>query len=259
MPVADRGIPEWQRWNDYGIGLLLKGKGELRQAAEAFRHVEDLNRYDGPLNLARVLQSEGRIDEAILAVGRAAKHDEPPAPPWTVAWLGGLLNRQQNRLADAEEGLRAALEMQTAETIRRGFDFSLDYVVRNQLASLLYDRARQVRLPPKPDAAEDPPEVINRYDEQKALQTQFLTSAVSELQKTLDVDNENATAHYLLQQIYDELGDTELAEKHRQLHDRYRPDDNAQGQAVRIAREQYPEAGKAAEAVVIYPLSVASE
>ena len=33
-------IVEWQRWNDYGIGLLRKGgksKGELRQAAEAFR------------------------------------------------------------------------------------------------------------------------------------------------------------------------------------------------------------------------------
>lgn len=81
VPVADRGIPEWQRWNDYGISLLLKGKGELRQAAEAFRHVEDLDRYDGPLKLARVLQSEGRIDEAILAVGRAAEHEEPPAPP----------------------------------------------------------------------------------------------------------------------------------------------------------------------------------
>ena len=259
VSAADRGIPEWQRWNDYGIGLLLKGKGELRQAAEAFRHVEELNRYDGPLNLARVLQSEGRIDEAILAVGRAAEHTEPPAPPWTVAWLGGMLNRQQNRLADAEEGLRAALEMRTEETIRRKFDFSLDYVVRNQLASLLYDRARQVRLPAKPDAAEDAPEVVARYGERKALQTQFLTTAVSELHKTLEVDSENATAHYLLQQIYDELGEAELAETHRELHDRYRPDDNAQGQAVRMAREQYPEAGKAAEAVVIYPLTAPSK
>src|SRR5262249_49443868 len=29
---APRDIPAWQRWNDYGIGLLLKGKAELRQA-----------------------------------------------------------------------------------------------------------------------------------------------------------------------------------------------------------------------------------
>ena len=36
-----RDIPVWQRWNDYGIGLLLKGKAELRQAAEAFTEVEN--------------------------------------------------------------------------------------------------------------------------------------------------------------------------------------------------------------------------
>jgi len=255
VAAEGRGIPEWQRWNDYGIGLLLKGKGELRQAADAFRRVEDLNRYDGPLNLARVLQSEGRIDEAILAVGRASKHTEPPAPPWTVAWLGGMLNRQQNRLADAEKGLRRALEMRTAETIRRKFDFSLDYVVRNQLASLLYDRARQVRLPAEPAGDGSSPEQVARYEERKRLQTQFLNTAVVELQRTLEVDSENATAHYLLQQIYHELGETLLSEKHEALHDRYRPDDNAQGQAVRLAREQYPEASKAAESVVIYPLT----
>ncbi|MGD2112987.1 MAG: multiheme c-type cytochrome, partial [Gammaproteobacteria bacterium] len=50
FPVAGRGtadttqvrdIPEWQRWNDYGIGLLRKGgPGQLRQAAEVFARVE---------------------------------------------------------------------------------------------------------------------------------------------------------------------------------------------------------------------------
>jgi tetratricopeptide (TPR) repeat protein len=259
VPAADRGIPEWQRWNDYGIGLFLKGKGELRQAAEAFRQVEELDRYDGPLNLARVLQAEGRIDEAILAVGRADAHEEPPAPPWTVAWLRGTLKRQQNRLAEAEEDLRFVLEKRTEEMRRRGFDFSLDYVVRNQLASLLYDRARQVRLPSKPDPDEDPPEEVARYEERKQLRDDFLTSAVTVLNRTLGIDSENATAHYLLQQIYDELGEEELSAKHEQLHDRYRPNDNAQGQAVRLAREKYPAAGKAAEAVVIYPLTVPAE
>ncbi|HVY68735.1 MAG TPA: multiheme c-type cytochrome, partial [Verrucomicrobiae bacterium] len=55
-PVAPQ-IPEWQRWNDYGIALLLEGdkgaeKGELIQAAGAFDRVEKLGRADGPLNLA---------------------------------------------------------------------------------------------------------------------------------------------------------------------------------------------------------------
>ena len=42
-------IPAWQRWNDYGIGLLIKGKAELRQAAEAF----DRSREAGPLTMVR--------------------------------------------------------------------------------------------------------------------------------------------------------------------------------------------------------------
>ena len=57
-------MPDWQRWNDYSIGLLLKGdkgseKGELVQAAQAFSEVEKLGRADGPLNLARVYFKEG--------------------------------------------------------------------------------------------------------------------------------------------------------------------------------------------------------
>ncbi len=68
-------IPAWQRWNDYGIGLLLEGqgkaKGELRQAAEAFAQVEKLNRFDGPLNLARVHYLDGsNLNDAVAALGR---------------------------------------------------------------------------------------------------------------------------------------------------------------------------------------------
>ena len=61
-------FPLWQRWNDYGIGLLLKGKAELRQAEAAFQEAEKLDRFDGPLNLARVYNTEGRLDEAVAAL-----------------------------------------------------------------------------------------------------------------------------------------------------------------------------------------------
>ena len=54
------------RWNDYGIALLLEGgdnaKGELRQAEEAFKQVESFQNANGPLNLARVYFSEGRLE-----------------------------------------------------------------------------------------------------------------------------------------------------------------------------------------------------
>src|SRR5882672_10149190 len=74
-------IPPWQRWNDYGIGLLLKGKAQFAQAVEAFGQVEKMNRFDGPLNLARVYYAEGRLDEAVDAIARAAKHSKPPDDP----------------------------------------------------------------------------------------------------------------------------------------------------------------------------------
>src|ERR1019366_1259200 len=50
-PVKNEPSPikeQWQRWNDYGIGLLIEGaekggqKGELKQAEEAFKKVAEL-------------------------------------------------------------------------------------------------------------------------------------------------------------------------------------------------------------------------
>ena len=60
LTIAALAIPEWQRWNDYGIGLLLKGdkgseKGELIQADARLRaRSRSSAAADGPLNLARV-------------------------------------------------------------------------------------------------------------------------------------------------------------------------------------------------------------
>ncbi len=72
--------PVWQRWNDYGIGLLLEGaslgsqKGELRQAEPVFRKVAELGVPDGDVNLARIYLREGRIPDARQALERASKH-----------------------------------------------------------------------------------------------------------------------------------------------------------------------------------------
>ncbi|TWT93237.1 tetratricopeptide repeat protein [Stieleria varia] len=233
-----REIPQWQRWNDYGIGLLLKGKAVLRQAEEAFLEVEKLDRYDGPLNLARVLNAEGRLDEAVVALQRADKYRETEGfPRWTWAWLSGVVNAQQGRLEQAEQNLKSVLEDNTEDMQKRGFDFSLDIEVINLLGRTQFDignvRQRQ-----------------KRYDEGQ----RYFQEAVSRFQRTLEIDPENVTAHHNLQLLYEKLGDQELAEKHRLLHLRYKPDDNAQGRAIRLAREKYPAADHAAEAVVKYPL-----
>jgi tetratricopeptide (TPR) repeat protein len=233
-------IPEWQRWNDYGIGLLLEGtdkgseKGQLLQAAEAFEQVEKLGRFDGPLNLARVYFKEGRLDDAVAALQRAAKFD-PPAPRWTVAWLNGLVNKQNGYLDKAITEFRSILEDRYEELDRRGFDFSLDYEVINELGQTLFERAK-----------------LERGDE--AEQKKWLHLAAERFKKTLSIDSENVTAHYNLALIYERLGDRELAAQHRKLHERYRPDDNARDRAVANARRRDAAADHAAQATVIYPL-----
>ncbi|MBW3598764.1 MAG: tetratricopeptide repeat protein [Planctomycetes bacterium] len=231
-------FPLWQRWNDYGIGLLLKGKAELRQAEAAFQEVEKLDRFDGPMNLARVYNIEGRLDEAVEALRRAdAYRDNPDFPRWTWAWLSGAVNRQQGRLEEAANNLRSVLEDRTPEMIARSFDFSLDYEVINLLGQTLFDLGRQRQ---RQNLDEDARE--------------FWLRAVERFEKTLTIDSENVSAHYNLALLYAELGDEAKADHHRRLHEKYKPDDNAQGRAVRLAREKYPAANHAAEAVVKYPL-----
>ncbi|MBI1348062.1 tetratricopeptide repeat protein [bacterium] len=235
-------IIEWQRWNDYGIGLLLEGqsqgsRGELRQAEEAFTHVEQLGRYDGALNLGRVYFNEGRLEDATAAVQRAAQFSDPPAPVWTMSWLSGMINQQQGRLDEAIENFRNVLTMKTEETVKRKFDFSLDYEVINQLGQALFARAKQLR-----------------GEDQSAQREDLLHDAVQQLQATLKIDPENVTAHYNLGLLYATLGDTEQAKTHQALHARYKPDDNARDSAIAAARKKYPAANFAAEALVIYPL-----
>jgi tetratricopeptide (TPR) repeat protein len=230
-------IDEWQRWNDYGIGLLLEGnqgseKGELIQAAEAFSQVEKLKHADGPLNLARVYFKEGRLNDAVDALQRAAKFD-PPAPRWTIAWLTGQVNKQNGYLDEAIKEYRSILEDMYPELEKRKFDFSLDYEVINELAQTIFERAKQ-----------------ERGDARKP----FLKEAAERFERTLQLDSENLTAHYNLALIYDQLGDAKKAEEHRKLHERYRPDDNARDRAIAIHRRNHPAADHAAQATVIYDL-----
>jgi tetratricopeptide (TPR) repeat protein len=236
-PNPASSVPAWERWNDYGIGLFLKGKAELRQAAEAFAEVEKLERYDGPLNQARVLHREGRIDEAVAAVKRAAAYRDPPPPTWTLGWLSGLLDREQGHLEEAERNLRGVLETTTSEMRERGFDFSLDIEVINLLGLTLFDRANQ-EIGPRRREARD----------------RFLREAVQQFERTLTIDSEDVTAHYNLQLIYGKLGEKDKQETHQRLHARYKPDDNARDRAYALARQRYPAANHAAEALVIYPL-----
>jgi tetratricopeptide (TPR) repeat protein len=230
----------WQRWNDYGIGLFLEGGGktEIKQAEHAFLEVERLGRFDGPLNLARVYEQEGRLDEATDALNRAAKFTDPPAPPWTIAYFAGRVDRQQGFLDKAIENYRSALYDDNAERRKRNFDFTRDYFVHDELGVTLLYRANQERGAERKDAREE-----------------FYRQAVAEFKLALRRDSEDVTAHYNLAQLYQLLGDEKGATEERALHARYKPDDNAQDRAVNLARQKSPAANRAAEKLVIYSLN----
>jgi len=240
-PVETVSFPTWQRWNDYGIGLLREGnsggnKGELRAATAAFEQVERLGHADGPLNLARVYYKEGRVEDAAAALRRAAAFDPQPAP-WTLAWFSALVEREQGHLDQAIDSLRALADTRFQSARERGFDFSRDYNMLNELGRTLFERARQER-----GAA------------RKAARSALLQKARSRFEQVLVLDPENVTAHYNLALVYTQLGQPEQADLHRRLHEKYRPDDQAIEQAVARHRRENPAANHAAEAVAIYDL-----
>ncbi len=174
-PIKD----EWQRWNDYGIGLLLEGttkggqKGELKQAEEVFLKVAELGKADGWVNLARVYQREGRIPEALSALEKAAAHKEPAAP-WVINWLTGQINASNNQLEEAVASFEAVLKTRIPE---RKFDFGLDFVVIDEMAAALYTMARPLPV---------------KSPERK----EWLKKAISAYRRTLAIDSEDVSAHY---------------------------------------------------------------
>jgi tetratricopeptide (TPR) repeat protein len=188
--------PAWQRWNDYGIGLLLEGpakggqKGELRQAEEVFRKVADLGPADGWVNLARVYQKEGRIPEALSALEKAAAHKEPPAP-WVINWLTGQINVGNAMFDEAIQNFESVLDTRVPE---RKIDLSLDYEVINSLAGALYTRSKQ-----------DPADSPERRD--------LLMKAIAAYRRTLAIDSEDVTAQYGLAQAYHDPAWAMAAEK----------------------------------------------
>ena len=225
-------VPAWERWNDFGIGLLAKpDRGALKQAEAAFRQVAELGRGEGDLNLARVLIREGRLDEAAQALRNAAAKG---AYAWSVAWFGAQVDVQNGEFDAAIDAFERLRDTGFNDARRRGFDFSRDYRLLNALASAQFERAKLATT--------------------DAEQTDWLNAAVESYQLALTEDPENAAAHYGLAQAYARLGDEDGERRHRGRHSRYRPDDNARDRTRAIARSRDAAANHAAEAVVVYDL-----
>ncbi len=70
-PKLDLQAKDWQRWNDYGIGLLLQG--DLKGAQAAFQKVTEIapDNPEGWVNIGRAAVQEGDMDVARTVLQKA--------------------------------------------------------------------------------------------------------------------------------------------------------------------------------------------
>ena len=234
--VEPMALKDWVRWNDYGIGLMRSAggmaKGQLRQAIDAFMHVEDLGMFYGPMNLGRAYLTEGRIDDAADALARAAEHPGEKHP-WSVDWYLAKVERERGALDGAITRLRRIRASRYPLAVQRGYDFGRDERVLVELATTLFERARR----DSEDAR------VGRLDEARTLCAQ-----------ALDMNPQSSSAWYALWRINEALGLQGPAEEAMGQFQLLRPDDNAGDVAILLARKASPIADHASEPIAIYDL-----
>ncbi|MBI3330117.1 MAG: tetratricopeptide repeat protein, partial [Nitrospinae bacterium] len=113
-----------ERWNDYGIGLLLQG--DLRGAEAAFQKVTEIEPtyVDGWVNIARARLQEGNIEGAQDVLKRALELD--PSLPKT-HFFSALGLKAEGNYEEALAHLRKAAA-----------SYPKDRVVRNQMGRILF-------------------------------------------------------------------------------------------------------------------------
>ena len=130
-------------------------------------------------------------------------------PIWTINWLKGTVNSQQGHLTDAIENYRSVLTDRSPLMIERGYDFSKDYRVINDLAKTIFEQSKRLR-----------------GESQKEERLRLREEARDYYRKTLELDSEDVAAHFGLSLIY-EARRKRTGRAARALHERYKPDDNA--------------------------------
>lgn len=100
-------VPLWERWNDYGVGLLDQGdtRGAVRAFGEAARLAPE--RPDGPRNQARAALRDGAVDRALAFLDEAEKR--APGDPQN-AFFWGQAREREGRLEDAARAYARVLE-----------------------------------------------------------------------------------------------------------------------------------------------------
>ncbi len=121
-PVIRRDL--WERWNDWGIGMLLQG--DLKGAEYAFTRVTEADPAyaDGWLNVARALIQEGETDAAKPFIAKALALDKGLG---RIHYFNGLIQKTDG---DYDAALTS---MKTTSAL-----YPRDRVVLNQMARIFF-------------------------------------------------------------------------------------------------------------------------
>ena len=194
-----------ERWNDYGIGLLLQG--DLRSAQTAFREVTKIDpKYlDGWVNLARCRIKEGDMQGAEAMLNRAFEIQKKLLPDnlhrAKVHYFYALVQESYGKYDIAIAHLQRAI-----------LQFPRDTRVRNELGRMYF------------------------------LKREYET-ALTQFQKTVEVDPEDLDAHYNMMRCYRALKNPSMAAKSQKLYVRFKADESVDA-ITGIARRADPDANR---------------
>lgn len=192
-----------ERWNDYGIGLMLQG--DFQRATKAFEQVCKVSAdwAEGYVNLARVKIQEGDIPSSVPHLEKAlGMYDAKPTPmtPFLKArtqFFYGLGFKARGRQEKALEIWRQAAQV-----------FPDDRELRNQMGRVYFN--------------------LQRFEE-----------ALKEFKHVLTIDPEDLTANYNLMLCYRALGPQydALADRHYRLYSRFKNDETKTHLAGELRRK----------------------
>jgi len=199
-----------ERFNDYGIGMLLQG--DLASARRAFETVTalDPDYADGFVNLARVLVNEGDHDAALPILDQALRVDPQRASGHF--FLAQAL-KARGRYDEALEHLRAAAER-----------FPRDRVVLNQIGRILFLQRRHR-------------EAIEAFGKALAIDPEDLTAHYNLMLCYRALDDADAAAEH--EALYTRFKADEASQATTGAYRRLNPEDNLERQMIHEHPNRY--------------------
>ena len=216
-PAAPSPQPfDRERFNDYGIGMLLQG--DLVSARRAFEEVAALDpQYaDGFVNVARVLIQEGDHDAAMPQLERALQIDPDKA---SAHYFLALALKARGKYDEALSHLRAAADR-----------FPRDRAVRNQIGRILFLERRHR-------------EAIDEFERTLRIDPEDLTAHYNLMLCYRALGD--ATAETREETLYTRFKADEAAQAITGSYRRLNPEDNLERQPIHEHTSRFPESARA--------------